>query len=181
MSWPATAAGTRYGRLVLTADRRPGEKRVAVRCDCGTEKRVTVSNLRQGITRSCGCLRREVTAGLKASHGMSGTPEYEVWGQMVARCTNPKHPRYADYGGRGIDVDPRWLQFEAFIGDMGRRPEGGERLTLERRDNDRGYWPDNCVWASYSQQARNRRGPGLQYRTRDGGGRFAPGSTRSAS
>jgi hypothetical protein len=73
---------------------------------------------------------------------------------MKARCTNPKNKSYAYYAGRGITIDPRWLNFTAFYADMGDRPEG---LTLDRINNDGDYGPDNCRWATQSQQALNRR------------------------
>jgi hypothetical protein len=83
--------------------------------------------------------------------------EYEIWRGCIRRCTNPTHRYYQDYGGRGITVCDRWLQsFEAFIEDMGHAPSG---YTLDRRNNDLGYGPDNCIWATAKQQANNRRPP----------------------
>jgi|SRR6185436_19744472 len=79
---------------------------------------------------------------------------YVCWNGMLSRVHNPKNPSYKNYGGRGIDVDPRWLTFETFLADMGEKPAG---LTLERVDNDKGYWPDNCVWATQAAQNKNRR------------------------
>lgn len=76
---------------------------------------------------------------------------------MISRCTNPKQPHWEHYGGRGIGVCQRWRSFEAFIADMGRRPTGPPRYTLERINNDRGYEPGNVKWATYSEQQRNRR------------------------
>lgn len=74
---------------------------------------------------------------------------------MIRRCTNPDHPRWADWGGRGITVDPRWLSFENFLADMGEKPAG---LTLERKDNDGPYCATNCCWDTHHAQRINRRG-----------------------
>lgn len=96
--------------------------------------------------------------GKYSTHGHSKdgaqTPEYQAWSNMHRRCGDPSNARYASYGGRGITVEPRWKSFEVFLFDMGLRPS--PRLTLERIDVDRGYGPDNCRWATFKQQARNK-------------------------
>jgi len=85
---------------------------------------------------------------------MTGTQEFKAWDSMLQRCTNPNHKSYSRYGGRGIRVCDRWHVFENFYADMGAKPYG---LTLERIDNDGGYTPKNCVWASWEAQYKNRR------------------------
>lgn len=79
---------------------------------------------------------------------------YSVWREMRMRCQNPNHEGYADYGGRGITVCPEWDSFEQFLSDMGERPKG---MTLDRRDNNKGYSKNNCRWATYKTQAQNTR------------------------
>ena len=89
------------------------------------------------------------------THGLRYTSEYEAWHNMKLRCTNPRHPSYKYYGGRGIAVCPSWLLFENFIADMGRKP--GPEYTLERKNNDGHYIQGNCKWATRSEQMSNRR------------------------
>ena len=78
---------------------------------------------------------------------------YQSWHSMVRRCTWIGHKDYQHYGGAGITMDPRWIDYKAFLADMGPRPEG---TTLDRRDNAHGYWKENCRWATLSEQAQNQ-------------------------
>ena len=82
-------------------------------------------------------------------------PLYSTWANMIARCYNPECASWHNYGGRGIDVCSRWHHFENFALDMGLRPD--DSLTLERQDNSLGYGPENCVWATHTDQCHNRR------------------------
>ena len=129
------------------------------KCECGTIRDVVGKTLRNGTSKSCGCLKSEVTTQRSTKHGYANegkiTKVYYVWSAMVQRCVNPKSTKYMDYGGRGIKVCERWLDFENFISDMGDRPSVDH--TLERINNDGHYEVSNCKWATRTEQLRNRR------------------------
>jgi len=115
-------------------------------CDCGHSPIVYAGNLTSGRSTSCNkCKRR--------THGLSNSPEYEAWKALNQRCTNPKHPSYKDYGGRGISVE--YQSFEEFYNDVGPRPSPIHQL--DREENSGNYEPDNCRWVIPEVNTSNKR------------------------
>lgn len=127
------------------------------RCDCGNNHAVYAYVLRRGDTTSCGCHRREVTRVQHTTHGMYKHPGYRAWIDTHRRCASTHHKMRKSYLDRGITVCARWATFEPFWEDMG--PTWRKGLTLDRRNNDGHYTPDNCRWATRKEQSLNQRHP----------------------
>lgn len=167
-------AGSTYGRLTVLADIAYNNQHVPCRCACGNPTSVIATSVKLGLTKSCGCLSRERST----THGFYGHPFYALWNGIIDRCTKPEAQGYRNYGGRGITVCAGWLDPWAFAEDLyreiGPRPDGvGEKgyalYSLDRKDNDGGYWCGRCAecadmgrsfnvqWSTRSEQILNQR------------------------
>lgn len=154
--------GQRFGKLVVVGlDKIINKKSYwKVRCDCGTEKTVRGDTLRRIV--SCGCAKREQDKTnlryMANNHEMTYHPVYSIWHAMVARCHNPKDHAYADYGARGIEVCEEWKDIRCFAKWADSQGfEKGKNLSIERKDVNGNYCPENCCWIDKSLQTRNRR------------------------
>lgn len=146
--------GQRFGRYVVKnlAENRNKLRYVDVVCDCGSERAVSNIALWSGRSKSCGCLKRELMANQSRTHGQSKSGAYKSWVAMQGRCRNKNNAKYPTYGGVGIVVCEAWSRFEAFLSDMGDRPEN---MTIDRIDGSLGYSPGNCKWSTKSEQQNN--------------------------
>lgn len=168
--------GRKYGRLQVLkrSGNHKGKPAWLCLCDCGNEKIISGRRLREGTTKSCGCYNRDQPK----THGMSRTRFYTLWKSMLRRCSVDEGKVYELYKGKGIDVCSEWQDFEKFREDMYEGylkhiDEFGERnTTLDRIDGDKGYSIENCRWATYEKQSRNRsfanEYPGVVFRKQSG-------------
>lgn len=150
--------GKKYGQLTAlreTDERYGGCKVWEFLCDCGKTKHISMSAVKSGNTKSCGCLKKERLALKNKTHGLSNNSAYSNWKDMFKRCYNKNNKRYEQYSGRGIIVCDEFKSFPVFLKEIGEKPEDGKRWSVGRINNNIGYLVGNIRWETDKQQARN--------------------------
>jgi hypothetical protein len=163
--------GDRYGNLTIinqvksyiSPKKNKPKRRFECKCDCGNVVSIILADMRSGKTKSCGCIKDNLTSIRNSIHNNTwkdgkriSIPEYNTWRGMKERCSNPNHKAYKDYGGRGIMVCERWINsYVNFLKDMGKKPSND--YSIDRINVNGNYEPSNCKWATKVEQQKNKR------------------------
>lgn len=146
-------SGKRFGRLI--AIKEVSKTHWECVCDCGNVKNIRKQCLMYDITKSCGCLAKESARKKQTKHGFKYTRIYYVWRGIKARCLNTNSPAYKSYGAKGIVICEEWKEFVNFK-DWAFKNGYQDNFTIDRIDNSKGYYPENCRWTDKTTQTRNR-------------------------
>lgn len=150
------ATGDTVGRLTILSLTASKQGTIAsCLCSCGKNHSVLARVIASGRSKSCGCYKAEVSGYANKRHGLSKTKVHNTWTDILNRVQRTSDPRYKDYGGRGITVCDSWRVFENFYRDMGEPPS--PHHSIDRIDNSKGYFKNNCKWSTSTEQSRNRR------------------------
>lgn len=151
--------GERFGRLIVLEHVGFADNRVALwrcKCDCGNEIIVRQCNLRNGNTRSCGCLLKDISIKKHTTHGLTKTRLHNIWAKMKERCYNPHRPAYKNYGGKGVGVCDEWKDNFLEFYDWSISNGYNDDLTIDRVDSNGDYSPLNCRWVTLSENVRQK-------------------------
>lgn len=146
----------KFNRLTIlsteTIKKKNYKKMAFCLCDCGSKRTIQYWRVVSGKTKSCGCLQREMAK----THGLTKTRTYRIYRSMINRCYRKNNKDYYNYGGRGISICSSWHKsFISFLKDMGHPPS--EKHSIDRINNEHGYYKENCRWVTVKEQAKNKR------------------------
>lgn len=159
---PPDIIGKKFGKLVVigrSENTKQGKAKWICKCECGNIKKkpVTTSDLISGKVISCGCYYKTSNKGRNKTHGDTGKRLWNIWMSMKNRCYCESNQEYKNYGGRGITVCEEWKSNYESFKTWAMSHGYSDNLTIDRIDTDKGYFPDNCRWATYQMQENNRR------------------------